>query len=169
MGRSLSIVFLPFTVLISICGLVDALCSRVSRIVVSIKDYLFGIQSSWEVRAEEWINEYLSCDLSVSLGTEESEVRSSPAKFARHVAARAYFQFGVRNYNKANRMVTRKWIRNLLDQPEFKDLRLAHKIDVIDEALALSFVPSRTWENVQDLVDTEFWKDTVPHEEEGPK
>jgi hypothetical protein len=66
-------------------------------------------------------------------------------------------------------MVTRKWIRNLLEQPEFKDLRLAHKIDVIDESLALSFVPSRTWENVQDLVETEFWKDTVPHEREDPK
>jgi hypothetical protein len=145
------------------------LCSKVSQLAGSLHCYLFGVQSLWEVRAEEWIEGYLGCDLEVSLGTDVSEERSKPAKFARHVAARAYFQFGVRNYNKANKMVTRKWIRNLLEQPEFKDLRLAHKIDVIDEALALSFVPSRTWENVQDLVETEFWKDTVPHEREGPK
>lgn len=134
-----------------------------------MKDFLFGVKTEWEALAADWIDEYLDCDQSSPLEDTRTLGNRGPAKLAKHVAGRAYFQFGVRNYNKANRMVTRKWIRNLLDQPEFKDLRITDKIAVIDESLALSFIPSRTWEHVQQLVDTELWKETVPHELEGPK
>ena len=168
MGRYLSIVLFPLTVLIFICAKLDSLFSFFSNKLGELRRYLFSVREDIEEQADSWIQGYLTDDLNLNLSEEVVNHEQRPGKLARHVAARAYFQFGVRNYNKSNKMVTRKWIRNFLDQPEFKDLRLSHKIDVIDEALALSFVPSKTWDKVEELVDTEVFRDHVPHEDDAP-
>jgi len=130
----------------------------------TFRKFLFGIRDDVEGKASLWIEWYMEHPVTVEEAHAELNNWQSPGKFTILVANLAYFQFGVRNYNKANRLVTRKWIRNLLETKDYKDLRITDKIKVIDEALHLSFVPSATWDKVSDLVETELWKELVPHE-----
>nr|UUW21054.1 MAG: hypothetical protein [Sanya tombus-like virus 1]UUW21057.1 MAG: hypothetical protein [Sanya tombus-like virus 1]UUW21060.1 MAG: hypothetical protein [Sanya tombus-like virus 1]UUW21063.1 MAG: hypothetical protein [Sanya tombus-like virus 1]UUW21066.1 MAG: hypothetical protein [Sanya tombus-like virus 1] len=169
MAKLTKIALFPLTCMIAACGWAKGCAEAAKDVLEKYRKFLFNIRDELEQAADEWMAGYLADD-AITLDAAQDEYGSwnYPGKFARLVAQRAYFQFGVRNYNKANRLVTRKWIRNLLDGPEYRDLRLKDKIAVIDEALVLSFVPSKTWERTYDYAETEVFKNTVPHGESSP-
>jgi len=73
--------------------------------------------------------------------------RGRRTKFAMAVAKRAYMKFGARAVNEANVLVVRKWVTKLLEEPEFKDLRTCDKVNAIDRATFLSFIPTMAWNN----------------------
>lgn len=56
------------------------------------------------------------------------------------LADKAYFQFGHREVSDANKLITRKYMRDIL--VELKDLRIKDANIIIDGALLLSFLPS---------------------------
>lgn len=57
------------------------------------------------------------------------------------LAAQAYFQFGKRPPSEANMIITRKFMRDELEQ--YKDLRVTDALGIIDSALYMSFLPSQ--------------------------
>jgi len=63
-------------------------------------------------------------------------------RMAAALADAAYFQFGYRDRSEANELITRKFMRDLLE--EYKSLRDKDKSSAIDVALGLSFLPSRS-------------------------
>jgi hypothetical protein len=133
--------------------------NAVSKRALALRDWLMAGKDYLEEDCMNWLIRYTN-----ETKEEDSIVEDGVGvnrRFVRHVAREAYFQFGVRDYNKANRLVTRKWIRNLLTD-KYKDLRTCDKITVIDEALFLSFVPSDTYAKYEEFTGTSAWKDHVP-------
>jgi hypothetical protein len=113
------------------------------------------------VRASEWVSDYRGSDVTLCDAEEELVEHKKSGKFAKYIAKRAYFQFGVRSQDRAHMLVTRKWIRNLLDN-EFTSLRLSDKINILDEALFLSFIPSDVYSECEELASTEYYLEEVP-------
>jgi len=81
------------------------------------------------------------------------------SSFAAAIAKIAYNKFGDRKMTEANVLVTRKWIQKLLDEPEYKDLRVCDKNLAIDRALFLSFVSTRDFQAMKLATATSAWSD----------
>ncbi len=80
------------------------------------------------------------------------------------LADQAYFQFGKRERSEANLLITRKFMRDRLE--EFKDLRFKDRNEVIDMALYLSFMPTLALRAMNEYDDTWAFKERqadVPH------
>jgi hypothetical protein len=73
--------------------------------------------------------------------------RGRRTKFAMAIAKKAYMKFGARAVNEANILVVRKWVTKLLEEQEYADLRTCDKINAIDRATFLSFIPTMAWNN----------------------
>jgi hypothetical protein len=180
----LGIFLLPVSLGISVLATMERSLMGFFLKVAALNDWLRGVKSIVEIEAQAWIDtmqqeeeegleitrrEVFDVDgkaVAVPVGLEDLpgaglELRPKRAKFARFVAKQAYFQFGVRENSPANRLVTRKWIRNYLNGDDFKALRLVDKIAAIDEAMPLSFVPSGTWEVVDELAGSKAFGDAV--------
>jgi hypothetical protein len=70
-------------------------------------------------------------------------------RLATALADKAYYQFGARDESEANKLITRKYMRECL--MEYKDLRAKDAAAAIDLALPLSFLPSRSLQYVNSL------------------
>lgn len=86
-------------------------------------------------------------------------------KMAFSVANDAYFQFGYREASEANKLITRKFMRDALSG--LKDLRRSDANQVIDMALPLSFLPSRTMKDMAIIVNTDTFLDRQSLESVG--
>lgn len=82
--------------------------------------------------------------------------RQKAQEVAFGLADAAYFQFGPRVKTQANEMITYKFMRDLIG--EYKDLRKRDQKEILAAALHLSFVPSRTWQVMNELAQTEVFK-----------
>jgi hypothetical protein len=76
-------------------------------------------------------------------------VKGKRTKFALALAKEAYLKFGNRKFDEANCLVTRKWLNKFLEGDKFKDLRTCDKINAIDRALFLSFVPTEEFKQMK--------------------
>jgi hypothetical protein len=128
----------------------------------SLVDWLFRKQADLEEKACLWIQDYLEDET----GNEEAEVLAfnpsrRPRRFARFLGKRAYLQFGHREKTKADMLMTRKWLRNLV-QKEYASLRVQQQIETIDEALFLSYIPTERFVECSDMADTESYKELLP-------
>lgn len=68
------------------------------------------------------------------------------------LANSAYLQFGYRPQSEANKMVTRKFMRDELSK--FPDLRVKDSLTIIDRALVLSFLPSEMFKEMRCVEST---------------
>lgn len=84
--------------------------------------------------------------------------------FSASIAKIAYNKFGERKMTEANVLVTRKWIQKLLDEPDYRDLRVCDKNLAIDRALFLSFLPTRDFQAMRVAMATPVWKDRLDEE-----
>lgn len=71
------------------------------------------------------------------------------------VAMTAYLKFGARGKTEANVIITRKFISDLLAARE--DMRLRDKIEIMDLAVFLSFVPTKTKLQCEAMYETEAY------------
>jgi len=77
-------------------------------------------------------------------------VKGERTKFAVALAKQAYLKFGNRKFDEANCLVTRKWLEKYLgDGGKHKDLRTCDKINAIDRALFLSFIPTEEFKQMK--------------------
>lgn len=87
-------------------------------------------------------------------------VRPHPrTEIAMSAADEAYYEFGARSLSKANELVTRKFLRDLLRQ--YKDLRAKDASIIIEIALPLSFVPPQQREIMDDFARTDAYTSRV--------
>jgi len=103
--------------------------------------------------------------VSLTRGDETVEVVSvRKGKHVKHLAYEAYFKFGHRAYNKANLLITRKWMRDYVEAHKsfYKDMRVVDKVRIIDGALELSFVPTQERLTNIELADTEAFLNLMP-------
>lgn len=80
------------------------------------------------------------------------------------LADQTYFQYGKRDRSEANLLITRKFMRDKLE--EYKDLRFKDRNEVIDMALYLSFMPTLTLRAMNEYDSTwafEERKSDTPH------
>lgn len=163
--RLISAVFCLF----GICSFVVASLSVVGHHYhIAIPGYLaaylcclgakFGISYKWEFRAQvlvrnheeeaqpdlaEVVEEVIQEGELVATPDERVRVRVRPQqakRIASALAYAAYYEFGARERNEAELLVTRKYMRDLLR--EHKSLRDRDAASIIDTALYLSFLPS---------------------------
>lgn len=76
------------------------------------------------------------------------------------LAEAAYYQFGARPRSEANLLVTRKFMRDQLQ--EYKDLRAKDGGVIIDLALPMSFLPSVEYREMDDLSGTSAFGRRLP-------
>lgn len=72
------------------------------------------------------------------------------------LADKAYFQYGHREVSDANKLITRKFMRDVLS--EFKDLRTKDANIIIDGALLLSFLPSAELRRMEEISETRAYR-----------
>jgi hypothetical protein len=117
---------------------------------VRLVKWWFG-KSRIELLAEEVFKNHDQSDTGVSASAEmmASAGRMAPRirRRVRGVAAssyalQAYLKFGQRKKSEANVIVTRKYISDLLS--EEPDMRIRDKIEIMDTATFLSFIPSES-------------------------
>jgi hypothetical protein len=129
--------------------------------VVNVTSLLWSTKDVLEDQAKVWMENYREGSFSLEEAQAEFATKKRTGKFANYVGKRAYFQFGVRARNGANTKVTRKWIRNFIDE-SCPSLRIQDKINVIDEALFLSFIPSGMYNDCEELASTIVYEDELP-------
>jgi len=78
--------------------------------------------------------------------------------FASAIAQEAYLKFGARPMTEANVLVTRRWLRKLLEDPKYKDLRTVDRMVALDRALFLSFVPTDEFRMMKLATSTKAWE-----------
>jgi hypothetical protein len=128
--------------------------------VLNTLSLLWATRDNLEAQASEWMSNYRSCEVTAEEAQEEYEQKRHTGKFANYIGKRAYFHFGVRPKNGANVKVTRKWIRNLLDD-KYHSLRMQDKINIIDEALFLSFIPSDVYVASEELASSNVYMEEL--------
>jgi hypothetical protein len=168
MAFFVTVILCPFTIAIYFLSLIARVLEIVRRTVdgciesvVNVISLLWSTKSILEGQAEVWMENYREGSYSLEEAQEEYTTKKRTGKFANYVGKRAYFQFGVRARNGANTKVTRKWIRNFIDQ-HYPSLRVQDKINVIDEALFLSFIPSVMYNDCEELASTIVYEDELP-------
>jgi len=91
---------------------------------------------------------------------DEPRVRFRPRRARRiavSLAGAAYNEFGARDRDAANLLITRKYMRDLLR--EFKTLRHSDANAIIDVALYLSFLPSQALRQMNALDQTQVFEE----------
>lgn len=126
---------------------------------LDLKDWLIGVRDGLNDEATKWIYSFQASGDETPL----KDTRRRP-KFARMLARQAYLQYGSRPRTAANMLVTRKWLRNYVSQA-YPDARLVDKIEAIDEALFLSFIPTDAFVKCSQFAETEAYKEWVPEME----
>ncbi len=102
------------------------------------------------------------------LAARKVRVRPQHARLmAYSVASEAYFKFGRRVRNEANDLVTRKFMRDLLQG--YPDLRVTDKNTIIEMALAFSYIPPSISEEVDDFVGTDAYAAKVTMDASIPR
>jgi len=94
----------------------------------------------------------------------EDAIREYPPRFrprrfeqlASALAWECYAHFGARERSEANVLVSRKYMRDILD--EHRDFRAKDKARLIDRALLLSFLPTQDLQEMVELSSTSVWK-----------
>jgi hypothetical protein len=86
--------------------------------------------------------------------------RSAVTEIAFSLADEAYLQFGRRDRSKANDLVTRKFLRDLLSK--YDSLRAKDKSRIIEIALSLSYVPPSEFEDMTVLESSRAYRSAVP-------
>jgi hypothetical protein len=79
------------------------------------------------------------------------------------LAQEAYYNFGARPRSEANNLITRRWMKDRLE--EYNDIRFVDRASIIDIALVLSFLPSNDSREIENLSLTNTFIDrstTVP-------
>jgi hypothetical protein len=121
-----------------------------------------------EERAQEVLDSLDDCDTGVeaanelmsTAGTWKKPVRRRVRNVAANsYALKAYLKFGFRPRSEANVIVTRKYISDLLD--EQKDMRIRDKIEIMDMAVFLSFVPSRSLQWSKTIGKTQAFSERI--------
>jgi len=130
-----------------------AFCFAVGATVhqgVKLVKYLMR-EKSIEAVTRETLKSFDECDTGVEASLEmlSSVAKMAPRirKRARQIGANslalnAYLKFGKRPKSPANVIITRKYVSDLL--VDNKDLRLRDKVELMDMAVFLSFLPSET-------------------------
>jgi hypothetical protein len=135
---------------VAIPFLATVVAGGVVRVGVKCFEYLLAPKPI-EVITQEVIKQFDEGDTGVEAGLEMLATVSKMAprirKRARAIGAnalamKAYLKFGRRPKSPANVIITRKYISDLLE--EKVDLRLRDKIELMDMAVFLSFIPTET-------------------------
>lgn len=77
-------------------------------------------------------------------------------RIAYSLADKAYLQYGYRSDSEANRLITRKFMRDHIGQ--FEDIRDKDAAQAIDIALELSFLPSEAWKQMAAITRTPVYQ-----------
>jgi len=93
--------------------------------------------------------------------TKKVLTKGRRSNFSCAIAQLAYNKFGERPMSEANVLVTRRWIQKLLEEENYKDLRVCDKNIAIDRALFLSFVPTTAFQKMKIATQTKSWKHRV--------
>jgi len=91
--------------------------------------------------------------------------RSAITEIAFSLADEAYLQFGRRDKSKANDLVTRKFLRDLLSK--YDSLRAKDRSRIIEVALTLSYVPPQEGADMEELESTSAYAKLVPSSKGG--
>jgi hypothetical protein len=84
-------------------------------------------------------------------------------RIAHALAQEAYYNFGNRQRSEANNLITRRWMRDRLD--DYDSIRFKDRATIIDIALVLSFVPSLESREIEGIALTDTFTDrstTIP-------
>jgi hypothetical protein len=128
----------------------------------SVIDWLIDARDSMEDLADSWIGKYQSSRVDANeVDQLVAKHNRKTHKFARFLGKRAYLQFGHRKKTDADMLVTRKWLRNLV-QDQYSSLRIQHQIDAIDEALFLSYIPTESYQMCEEYAETKVYKEMLP-------
>lgn len=169
MGVIKTTLWLMFWPLILHFSILRFVLNSVSRAVHGVVERLQGIidwlvdrRDDIEELAESWIGMYHD-DATTPIEAEilNCRINRKPHRFARYLAKRAYLQFGHRKKSDADMMVTRKWLRNYV-QEHYTSLRLQHQIEAIDEALFLSYIPTETYQECEEYAATKAYTELLP-------
>jgi hypothetical protein len=118
--------------------------------VKSAYNYWFAPDPVEEL-ARKALESFDACDTGIEAGLDMVATTARMGKSVRSrvrqiganaVALHAYLKFGKRPKTDANVMITRKFVSDLL--MDRTDLRLRDKVELMDRAVFLSFVPSNT-------------------------
>lgn len=85
--------------------------------------------------------------------------KDNMTQIAYGLADEAFLFFGTRNKNKANDIITRKWMRDHISK--FDSLRAKDKSTIIEMALTLSYVAPVIASQMRDIVDSDTYKGRV--------
>lgn len=132
-----------------------------------LRAYLRPRPSALERETAEVLDVLDDCDESVESASLPLEgVRLTAAKRSRcrkscaaTLAMTAYLKFGSRPKSEANLIITRKFISDLLS--ENKSMRLKDKIEIMDLAVFLSFVPTKTKLQCDAMSETDAYAERV--------
>lgn len=149
--------------LLELMGCVIRVLGFSTQWLEKLQEWVEGWKSLLERNTVEWINDYLSDEDDTSEQGEFINVNNYRRKkgFTKRLAREAYQHFGPRKLNDANRLVTRKWMVKWVDENN-TTMRIKDKIDVVDGALFLSFVPSDEFMRCERMAEQEPYLDLVP-------
>jgi hypothetical protein len=121
-----------------------------------------------EIKARKALSELDACDMGVeaadsvmethSVGLEKPR-RRCRRRVAASYALQAYLKFGDRPKSSANVLVTRKYISDLLTEKQH--LRLRDKVEIMDLAVFLSFVPTKMKLECDAMMNTTAYAERV--------
>lgn len=108
--------------------------------------------------AEELVYDEESGELVITKPAKKLRFRAKPQRVMAYALADVgYLKFGFRPDVEANRMITRKYLLDVLS--EFKDLRAYDAGEILDVAVPVSFLPSKTFQDMTLMKTTATWRD----------
>jgi len=140
------------------------LAGSICEALVSTIDYIVFAKWKLENVVSSLIQEYQTevCDEELMEKALLGKTKEYPVgKFAMYIGKRAYLQFGARSNSTANKMVTRKWVRNLL-QEEYKTLRITDMVNIMDQAVFYSFIPTSVHAKCEEMASTSAYMEMLP-------
>lgn len=108
--------------------------------------------------AEELVYDEESGELVITKPAKKLRFRAKPQQVMAYALADVgYLKFGFRPDSEAYRMITRKYLLDVLS--EFKDLRAHDAGEILDVAVPMSFLPSKTFQDMTLMKTTATWRD----------
>lgn len=138
-------IMIPSVTVAVVAGLTNAAIST------TVKIARWWFRKPLEESCTEALNALDDCDTGCEAGAELIATAGKMAKpvrrRVRRVAAnsyalQAYLKFGRRPKSEANVIITRKYISDLLSEKQ--DIRIRDKVEIMDLATFLSFIPTKS-------------------------
>jgi hypothetical protein len=127
------------------------------RVLQELDECDMGVEAADEVM--EVASTELVVNLEVALAAPVNQRRRARKSVAASYALQTYLKYGDRPKTAANVLITRKYISDLL--LEKKSLRLRDKVELMDLAVFLSFVPTQTKLQCNAMMNTKAYAERV--------